>query len=178
MRKEVILANAKAISRRYKRRVWWVSVEDVEQEAVAAQLDALTRFDAEKGAFGAYMWRACVYACHRQIVSDSSPVSSRHDVRNLIGLYRHEFNEEEHEQDQEELLDRAIRSKHVRSRVEAVLGSASRAEFAIQVIGGEFKPAEVAEDNAVSAKRVYSEIRKMKEALMVDSELHQLWSEA
>jgi len=189
----LISLNAKTVARRYRRRVWWVSVEDLEQEALAAQLAAERTFDLSKGEFGGYAWRAAVLACHRYVLSQSAPVSGRHDPSVLKGLYREEFASESNDADQrkryavvpgqgnedlslEEAIDRARLAVRVRRRLRQVLGKQGE-KFALGMLTREFTPREVARDHSVEVQRVYSAVRSIRDKVSADQVLYDLWRE-
>jgi DNA-directed RNA polymerase specialized sigma24 family protein len=172
-----ITSNARALVCRHRHLAWRLSLGDLEQEALLAQVDASTRFDDARGTpFGAYTWRAAVIAAYRYVLTDSAPVSGRHDPQVLIGLYREEYVEAQHEGggSQEDELGRAEWSQLVRQRLDAVIGDGG-AEFVTQMLTGEYKPADVAEAHGVEIAEVYKAVREAKKKISGDPELFELW---
>lgn len=179
-RLEKIKSNARALVCRYQHLAWRLPLQDLEQEALLAQVDASMRFDATRGTpFGAFTWRAAVIAVQRLVLTDSSPVSGRHDPRVLVGLYRQEFVEVQHEsaRSQEDELACAEWATLVRARIDHIVGDGG-AEFVIQMLTGEFKPADVAEAHGIEVTEVYKAVREAKKKISGDPELFELWRNA
>jgi len=173
-----IMSNAATLARRYRHLAWRLSLEDLEQVALLAQVDASTRFDMTRGTpFGAFTWRAAVIAAHRHVLTESAPVSGRHDPQALVGLYRHEFVEMAHEApapSPEAALAQEQWAACVRKRVAALVGK-DGAIFITQLMTGEFKPADVARAHNVDIADVYHAVREAKKTISGDQELFDLW---
>ncbi len=133
-----IVSNAQKAARCYKRRCWWAEVEDLEQEAVRAQLEALPKFDPTYHIDqNAYLWIVALYSVRRFVLHASSPVSgSKHRPENMIGMHRAALEEcadmgaFDHTED--EVL-RVLFAQRVRARVCSLL-EAEDAEFALGVL--------------------------------------------
>lgn len=177
-----VTKNASAVARRYKRRCWWASVEDLEQEAIRAQVEALEKstFDPERGTpSGAYLWAVALYSARRLLLKSSAPVSTEHRMDNLVGLYREVVPDgdgsiEFHLDSFEELVHRRDLARRVRERVLALVG-AQCAHFALAVISDEVSPADVAAHNQVPATAVYEMQKAIKKVLEHDQVLNDLW---
>ena len=173
-----IMSNAAALVRRYKHLEWRLCLEDLEQVALLAQVDASKRFDKSRGTpFGAFTWRAAVIAAHRHVLTESAPVSGRHDPQVLVGLYRQEFVEISHEAttlSPEDALARELWAAAVRKRVSELVGEGG-AVFITQIMTGEYKPGDVARAHNVSISDVYRAVRETKKAISGDPELFDLW---
>lgn len=88
---DTIQQNAARAAARYKRRCWWTSFDDMEQEAISAQLEAHSRgtFDESFGRpLSAYLWSVAMFAVRRLVHKASAPVSASHRTEVLIGVYR------------------------------------------------------------------------------------------
>jgi len=173
-----ITSNARALVCRNRHLAWRLSLEDLEQEALLAQVDASTRFDAECGTpFGAYTWRAAVFASHRFVLTESAPVSGRHRPEVLIGLYRQEYVEVSHEAplpSPEILYEQEEWAAQVRARIVELVGE-DGATFVTQMLTNEFKPADVAEAHQIDVVDVYKAVREAKKTISGDPELFELW---
>lgn len=174
-----IKSNARAVVCKYQHLAWRLSLQDLEQEALLAQVDASTRYDSARGTpFGAFAWQAATIAVRRFILTDSAPVSGRHDPRVLVGLYRQEFTDDhESSHSQEDDFAEAELAALVRARLEAVVGEGG-AEFSLQMLTGEYKPADVADAHGVEVSEVYRAVREAKKRIAGDPELFELWRSA
>lgn len=88
-----IAALAMRVAKRYARRVWWASIDDMAQDAALAMLEALPRYDTERGALEPYLQRVGVLAVRNALWKASAPVSTptnpdRKDTERLRGLHR------------------------------------------------------------------------------------------
>lgn len=172
----VIDLAGKAASR-YKRRVWWASHEDMRHTAVEAIMEALPRFDQDRGVeVGAYVWRVAIYAVRRHLLKQSSPVSASHRLDVLKGLHRAEITTyvEDVAPGPEEIVHRVLLAQTVRHRVESLLGETG-AVFALGLLGGEYRPKDVIEEHGLEPAVVYRVIRQTKAQLQADKTLYALW---
>lgn len=178
----VMQKNADQVVRFYKRRCWWVSAEDLRQEALMAQLDAERRFDVSKvnegygdhKALERYLYFVATYAVRRQVLKSSSPVSASHRLDVLVGLYRAPVRE-----DNAGIADNAEHAYYARQvidRVVRLLGE-DGAKFAFAMIIDGWDAQDVAEVNNVPRQEVLQEVSYIRGALMADATLHALWRE-
>ena len=197
---EEIERNAKVISRRYKRRCWWLEVEDVKQEAIGAQLQALSRFDATRGTpIGGYLWGAALNAARRAVHKASAPVSHSHRTERLLGLFRAPLTRpapdggDRHSAGPEndvpiaelttlgqcdayidELVIAADIAGRVRARMVKLLGE-DGAEFALGALTDEWTPREIAAQSKTTPHVVYRAQQHAQAVLRGDEELFDLW---
>jgi DNA-directed RNA polymerase specialized sigma24 family protein len=170
---EEITKNAKSISARYKRKCWWVSREDVQQECFRAQLEALRTFDPCQGIrFGAYAYRAAEFAASNFVLGDSAPVSARRGHKEvLLGILRAPIDPRTPKPPAQQEEARANR---IRRRAEAILGP-DTFKFLMGVLVEGWDPQEVAQHHKVPV----SEVRKARvdaiNALMSDTQLWKEW---
>lgn len=188
---EIIEVNARKAAALYKRRCWWASVEDMQQEARTAQLEALERggFDESWGRpLSAYLWTVAFYAVRRLVLKASAPVSTHYRLDKLIGLHRSptEFVGESGEvrevlvssaQDAESLVEAHRCAQRVRARVETLLG-ARNAAFVFGVMTGEYRPEEIAEAHSMPLQRVREAQKHCRKVLQDDAVLFDLWRDA
>jgi len=189
----IIQQNAAKAASLYKRRCWWASFEDMQQEAITAQLEAQSRgtFDASFGRpLSAYLWSVAMYAVRRLVHKASAPVSTSHRTDNLIGLHRDalELTGDDGVARENPALAGTVRStesaataqdraSRVRSRVIELVGERD-AEFAFCVMTHEWRPAEVAAAAGVPATAVYTKQRRISNTLIEDRVLYDLWKES
>ncbi len=172
----VIELAGKAASR-YKRRVWWANHEDMKHAGVEAIMSAIPGYDPDYGVeIGAYSWRVAIYAVRRYVLKASAPVSAKHRLDVLKGLYRAEISayEKDEKPDPEETVHRVLLARTVRTRVESILGETGAA-FAIGILGGDFQPKDVIDDHGLKPAEVYHAIRMTKARLQSDKLLYELW---
>jgi DNA-directed RNA polymerase specialized sigma24 family protein len=81
---------ATVAAKKYQRRVWWASFEDMRSEALVAVVQARKTWDPDYGVtFGAYAYRAAILAIRPYLWRNSSPVSeSWHKLPTLSGVHR------------------------------------------------------------------------------------------
>ena len=184
--------NARTIALRYARVMRNPCVEDMEQAAWEAQLDALQRWDESRGIpLGAYLWRAGLYAARRVMLTSNAPVSAHHRLSVLYATQAVELVKRDDETGDEidavderltvsdctdEVLDKATVTARVRQRVEALVG-VDQADFAIGIIAREFTARDVVRDHGVDPAFVYRVTRAYRVMLEGDEVLQQLWME-
>jgi len=172
---KMIVKNAKTVAQRYKRRCWWISEEDLRQEAVLQQLDAYRRFDPSAGPpLEGYLFRVAIYAARRVLLKASAPVSASHRLDVLIGLYREPIEEDSagYAIDTHD----ALFARQVRDRLVRCLGE-DRAKFAFAMIVEGWGVREVAKANGVCSAEVRRELTDAQGLLSRDLDLHSLWKE-
>ncbi len=172
----VIELAGKAASR-YKKRVWWANHEDMKHAGVEAIMEAIPRYEPDRGIeVGAYVWQVAIYAVRRYVLKQSAPVSAHHRLDVLKGLYRAEISmyEKDEKPSPEETVHRVLLARTVRTRVESILGETGAA-FAIGILGGDFQPKEVIDDHDLEPAEVYHAIRMTKSRLQADKVLYDLW---
>lgn len=171
-----IVKNANVVSHRYKRRCWHASVEDLVQESVCAQLEAVKRgtFNPDLGRpLGAYLFYVAVFSARALLIKSGSPVSTCHRLDNLKHLTRAPV---------EELTlvtenpERAQSECQIHDRVVRCLGHEG-AVFAYAMFVEGWKPAEVAAANGRPVRDVYQAVNDMRRALSGDALLVQMWKE-
>lgn len=174
---QLIVKNAGVISYRYKEKCWWASREDIRHDAIVAQLHCRSTYDGVRPDVR-YMWRAAVLAASSSVKRASSPVSSLKDADFLLGLYRAplEAGEQDERESQHDLLEQKDLIERIRARVRLLLGDETLT-FAIDLLTGEFRPADVAEEHGIPINEVYLCVKKIKNALASDPELYRMWKE-
>lgn len=186
----IIEKNAKKVASLYKRKCWWASHEDMTQEALLAQHQAVERklYDETFGGNEArYLWATAVHAVLRYVHKTSAPVSTSHRTSNLIGLRRvptalegEDGGMYDHPElptlDGEKTLIAEDHRKRVHARVVELLGE-DGAEFALGAMTHEWKPREIAEHHGVSISVVYAAQSKLRSVLISDRALYELWRE-
>jgi hypothetical protein len=74
---------------RYSRRVWWADTQELQQQAWVVGLEALQRFDAQRGDFYWYAWRAVVVQLRNYLWRQSAPVHAhQRELTALEGIRR------------------------------------------------------------------------------------------
>lgn len=191
---ELIDDIAQKLASRYVRRCWYVEREELEQVARLAMVYAIDKYDPSRGrtgdiALGSYLWFVARNDVARAVMKASSPVSATHRPTEAIGttratltitfegqqIERPELSSEPDALD--ELLETSQRVQQIRKRLEALVG-ADGAVFAIKVLTGDIKPAQVAEKNKVPVSTVYAYNQRIREALRSDPQLYALWSDS
>lgn len=180
----VLYKNAKQVVAFYKRRCWWVSSEDLHQEALMIQLDAAQRFNPAKVIdrhtsdeidLERYLYAAATYGVRRLVLKASAPVSASHRLDVLKGLYRAGPLREDIA-DVAHNAERAYCARQVLDRLVRCLGE-DGAQFALSMIVDEWNAQDVARANATSPTEVLREMMTLRGKLLSDSVLHQLWQE-
>jgi DNA-directed RNA polymerase specialized sigma24 family protein len=168
--------NARVVVGRYKRKCWWASAEDLVQEAICAQLQALTKFDKTRGTpRDAYLFYAALYSARRALLKASAPVSTSHDVNNLKGLSRADVMEIDgviHV----EPADFLQRRNEIHRAVVECLGDES-ADFAYAMLADGWHPNEVAAAHGYDPHDVYAAVGWVRSQLGSNDALCQMWSE-
>lgn len=173
-----ILEIAETAARRYQRRVWWASVEDMTQEAATAMTKATTTWDPKVGVtLEAYLWRVAVLAIQPLITRDSSPVSSgARPKKALRGLYRAPV--DIHAPDKRPSTEERLREAQWRDEVwERVLAMDPSGGMAADVLLGDKRSAEVASDNGVDVREVYGAASKTRNRMRDSYDLYRLWKD-
>lgn len=174
---DVILQQADRIAKRYKRRCWWVSEEDVRQEAIEAQLRAVPKFDEQWGRpLCAYLWRAAFIAARRSVLKASAPVTAHYRLDVLIGLQRAPITELTESAYSAQGGDNAERAGRVLTRVVESLGEKEAALVVGAWVEG-WTPEEIAEANGVEPRRVRFALRVLEGKLQRDPILRTMWKE-
>lgn len=169
-----IYENASTVARRYKRKCWWASVEDMKQEATKAQLQAAPNFDETWGRpIAGYLYKVALYAARAVVLKSSSPVSATHDLRVLKGLYRAPLTEVAHKESSSD-SESAYRARQIFDQVVLSIGK-ERADFAYALFVDGWKPQEIAQANGVSVSSVYAEVARIREALRSNEQLWNMW---
>lgn len=193
---KMINDNAARVAWRYSKRCRWASYEDIRQEALLAQVTALSTYDPDhmSGApLGAYTYISARRAVVRLVLRASAPVSSTHRETNLLGVRGVDimtdvaedagamFDQERADVSVTNPFDAAHTHREewsfrVRSRLVDLVG-AEWAEFALMALTHEFLPAEIAAEHDVSRMTVYRAAARLKLELEKDDVLAQLWKE-
>lgn len=174
--------NAQKVARKYKRKCWWVEVEDLEQEAIKAQLEAARTFDVARGNWEQYSWRVAVLSIHEYVQAQSAPVTA--GLRNgkpLRNLTRAPVESIELAGDLGLAYGAQISSEkqaalaQVNERVEQLVGK-DGAVFAYGMLVEGWHPSEVAKAHKMKVKDVYAATQAVRTALS-DRVLHDMWSQ-
>ena len=157
-------------------------------------LDAERRYDPGRGVpFGAYCWRVCILAIHRAVHKARAPVSASHRMDVLRGLRGVETIRRSDEGDDgvEEraevarssrvptpgvAVEQHLRAERIRARIAALVGEGN-VPFAVGVLGGEWKPREIAAQHALDVVEVYRARYAVARTLAQDAELRTLYEE-
>ncbi len=182
---KILYKNAKQVVAFYKRRCWWAPVEDMRQEALMVQLDAIRRFDrkrastapdaTEQNTIERYLYAAATYGVRNLVLKSSAPVSASHDLSLLVGLHRAPL-EAWAGAEIASNADHALFARQVIDRVVQVLGEDSAA-FLLSMILDEWNAQDVANANGVTREAVLRELMFARGKLRADPLLHQLWKE-
>lgn len=167
---------AKQVARRWKRKgVTSYSVEDMEQDAMAAMLEAHGRFDAELGVpLRAYLWSVAVNATNLTVAKALCPVSaSRASYLKSVQLEKVDddtFVDAEEDQEQRDTC------KRVRARLQE-LTFRKEDEYGVSILLGH-APADVAKTAGVPVQIVYESKRRILRRCKTDRKLLKLAKEA
>lgn len=167
---------AKQVARRWKRKgVTSYSVEDMEQDAMAAMLEAHGRFDAELGVpLRAYLWSVAVNATNLTVAKALCPVSaSRASYLKSVQLEKVDddtFVDAEEDQEQRDTC------KRVRARLQE-LTFRKEDEYGVSILLGH-APADVAKTAGVPIQIVYESKRRILRRCKTDRKLLRLAKEA
>lgn len=182
--------NARSVASAYKRKSWWASIDDLQQTAYEAQLDAVPRFNPDWGVpFSAFTRRAAVLACRKALLAASAPVSARHDPGQLKGLFATSLTRrvqgddgsvffDELRDEQLRPVDDLLHAAQTRARIHArllTLFGQDGLEFALWALAGEFKPSDVVREHGGNVQEVYRVARRMRDRISRDPELHEIW---
>jgi hypothetical protein len=190
----IMQENAAKAAALYKRRCWWTSFEDMEQEAIMAQLEAHSRghFDESFGRpISAYLWSVAMFAVRRLVHKASAPVSASHRTEVLLGVHRDALELTSPDgsvrenpalptstpHTAETHMSKHDRASRVRLRVVELVG-VQEADFAFCVMTHEWRPNEVAKSADVPVRVVYSMQRRIANVLIADRTLYELWKES
>jgi hypothetical protein len=184
-----IVSNAKKVASRYLRTNPRASREDMEQEAVLAQLSSAHLWDEESGVpFGAYMWRVSVLATRTWLWKSNSPVSTLGRPTNLRGaqslsLLVYAADGSIHDRPlpssistPEHLVARMERATIVRKRLKSLLGAVG-ANLAIGVLSEEYRAREASVATGIPVDLVYRMMREIRCRIESSRELNALWHE-
>ena len=182
-----ILSNAAKASARYCARGQYSMAEDMKQEAVAVQLEAVGRYNPDGAPFGAYMWTATVRALKNHLICSQSPVTYKHRPDKLkamssVGLtYTSQAGEEsDHSElpttDTASELEARDRARRVRARLVHVLGETD-AEYALRMFSHETTVYDDADTRGISTSEVYAKLKPLRDKLKNDTNLRSLWGE-
>lgn len=182
---KMLVRNARIVARRYRRRCWWIEEEDVAADAFAAQLSALPRAQPDRPLIR-YTWQVAVNAASASVKRASAPVSSAANPDHLVGLYRAPLDQgagsEGHMTPRElvsystpfDVVAEKRRVERIRERVRVLLGE-DGLSFAIDMLTGEFRPADVSGEHGIPVASVYRVVRRIRDTLSSDRELYELW---
>ncbi len=116
----------------------------------------------------------------RYILAQSSPVTCKYggntDLKEYTETRREPLDIDHSVMHTASISEEAVSLKHVRDRVEEVVGQ-DNAAFVFGVFGDGWKPSEVAEAHGVSVRNVYRDIDRLKTTLQADKVLRRVWSE-
>lgn len=173
-----VLEIAKKVARRYARRCWWASREDLEQEASLAVMQAARTFDPHVGVpFKGYAHRAAVNALGPYLWRQSSPVSETfHRLKTLAGVVHTELKEAYHlaSPDRPDLmLEEAQWRQQVRERVLALAQETPDGQLAMALL----LEGEAAAEDDQPRQSVYRASARIRGKIRIDWELYSLWKE-
>ena len=166
---------AAQVARRWRRKgVVSYPVEDMEQDAMAAMLEAHGRFNPEHGVpLRAYLWRVAVNATNLTVAKALCPLSaSRASTLREVQLARVDDDRTTDIETDHERRDVCTRA---RARVVA-LATTDEDQFGVRVLLGDV-PATVADAAGVPVRLVYMATLRMKRRVACDATLYQLAKE-
>lgn len=174
------------VARRFKRKCWWASFDDLAQVARMACFTARRTFNPDHGTpFAGYAYRAASRAVWSYVLRESSPVSaSDHYLSDLRGLARADLTVLEDAPKQqpsvlEDLVQAEWRAK-VKQRLVALLEEAlgkHDASMVLRVMLGQEQPSQVAADNGVATAQIYRQRRRATLLVLRDTQCYRLWQE-
>ena len=168
-------------AKKYKRRCWWVDVEDLTQEAWPTMLRAKMTFDPSTGVpEQAYLWRAVVIRLKNYVWSLSSPVSANDGEKpNLAGVL--------HERLHPGMADRAPYGETltiqrnftslIDSEVRHTIMRLDNGELAADMLISGYTLSEVCQRHNVARGAVLSALAQARKALAGNLYLQRLWRE-
>jgi len=169
------------IARAYKRKCWWADEDDMRQEANLAIVKACRSYDAEKGDFERYAWRAAKCAIQNWLLEASAPVTAPQDqLFELVGLHRAELHDEAWTTTchMEAMLD----EKHRAVKLRYALLNLCEGELERDVAWGLFiredKSAELSATLGVPTPVIYRVAERLRRRVMGNRALYNLWKEA
>ena len=166
---------AAQVARRWRRKgVVSYAVEDIEQDAMAAMLEAHDRFNPEHGVpLRAYLWRIAVNATNLSVAKALCPLSaSRASTLRDVQLERVDDDRTTEIETDHERRDVCARA---RARVVA-LATTDEDRFGVRVLLGDV-PKDVADAAGVPVRLVYMATLRMKRRVASDATLYQLSKE-
>lgn len=164
---------ARNAAKRFKKKCWWASGSDLEQQAWIAILEAERNFDLTVGVpLEGYAWRVIMKQLHGAVLRDSAPVSGpRHNEKVLAGLYRVAVDGEvattfvDESPNPEEALGDRQREMLMHEMVEEVLLGCPGGDLARRVLLGGERPRDVACSEGTAPREVYSAARRARSRL-------------
>lgn len=183
---ETALQLAAGIAGRFGRRVWWSSVEDMEQTALLAMVEAARTFDPAVGMpWKGYARAAAVRAIWYSIWRDSAPVSAgQREVRNLAGLHRQDLDSHAGMTlpAADAWPDQAYDSADWHTRAAAVIADrlaamGDGAAIALEVLIEEERPRHVAARHGMDASKVHRLAAQARRRIAMDPYSYELWKE-
>lgn len=167
--------------RSYRRRVPWLDVEDLTQEARAVLWRAVRTWDPVHGVpFEIYGHRAAVVALKHYLIRQGSPVSSRHDSDNLKGLSRTSLEaliSHAAPLDLEDVVTSALWRTRVLHRLCALFANDAEREVTLGILLRGEKPGQVGRRLGLTMERVYRITRRVRAKARGDYELWRLWKD-
>jgi DNA-directed RNA polymerase specialized sigma24 family protein len=176
---------AERVARKYARKVWWASLDELRQEALLACFLAERTWDAEVGVpLEAYAWTCAWRSVGRWLLRNSSIVSaSWGKVGDLAHLCSVPVDESAHDVAPwaDAVLDDKRWRASVREEVLTVLahGGMSEADqrLALEVLVQGRAPSEVAQSSAVPIAQVKKARRRAARLVLQDFQCYRLWRE-
>lgn len=172
-----VIPIARWAAQRIHARHSWLELDDLEQEAVRAVLEAATRYDPARGAWSSYACLAALRHLDRYAYDVTAPVTSKHDRRKLRDVHRAtppRGTETRRAETTSEVPARdAAQDGEIRERLVELLG-VERAALAYRVFAGEERPREVAKARGVPTAAVKRELRVIRSKVRRDPLLEEM----
>lgn len=167
----------RGVSAYYRRRVWWVEREDIEQEARLAVLAAAPYFDQRVGVpRSAYLRTAARRAVGRSVWAMSSPVKAAYGKAR--GLHRAPLNDniKDERSAPDEAVDREMWRARVLARLHEIASADPVVAIGLEVLMLEVAPREYAARSGLSRAEVYACTVEARHTAGNDPELFALWA--
>jgi len=168
-----VLEVARHVARNYKRRCWWVDVDDLTSEACLQIMLSARSFDPQVGvAFKGYAYRAAMRSLSYYVRRQSSPVSaSDATLKDMVNARRAEvpIGLTDHRPSAAEQLDTVRWHLAARRQIRRVAAKTTNGDAAIRTILDGDKPAPAA--RATTSRAVHLIRRKLRD----DAVMFELW---
>jgi hypothetical protein len=192
---------ASSLAKKYARKCWWASLDDLRQEALSVMLSSYrTYLKHPEGDPCGYVYRAAACGLRNYLLRNNTPVSaSSYDLDSLRGIVRVDglakeiiLGQRAKPEARVEMKLRAVQTAEyqtdenfedtdwldrARARLTEVLNKVPNYMIATQVLLAKRRPKEVAVENGVDVRVVYKATKAARRAIVNDPVLYDLTSE-